>query len=110
MKVQALALTISGFFIGEAITQHSNQHALRQSCEDRGTFRDPSASIRTKFRYWVPDASVDIDAVQADIAAVARIGGGGVELYPYYNYGDINPGYIPTDWTKYGWGLPPWSK
>ena len=79
---------------------------------DAGTFQNPSVHVRPKFRYWVPDASIDLSRVRADIGDAARLGIGSIQLLGYYNYGDIEggPGIIPTDWTKYGWGTPAWSK
>lgn len=76
-----------------------------------GTFEAPSANVRPRFRYWVPDASVNLSQVAADIKDVKRVGAGGVELLGYYNYGDTTffISAIPTDWTKYGWGTPAWS-
>lgn len=78
---------------------------------DYGTFQNPSSRLRPRFRYWVPDASVDVAQVQADIADAKRVGAGGVELVGYYDYGDIERGahIIPSDWTQYGWGSAAWS-
>ena len=77
-----------------------------------GTFEKPSAHVRPRFKYWIPDASVNLSRVQADVADAGRVGAGGIELLGYYNYGDIEGGayVIPTDWTKYGWGTPAWSE
>ncbi|THW43029.1 hypothetical protein D6D22_04627 [Aureobasidium pullulans] len=77
-----------------------------------GTFEAPSANVRPRFRYWVPDASVNLSQVAADIKDVKRVGAGGVELLGYYNYGDTTffISAIPTDWTKYGWGTPAWRQ
>lgn len=79
---------------------------------DYGTFQNPSSNLRPRFRYWIPDASVDPAQVAADVKDAGRIGAGGVEILGYYNYGDDGPiqGPIPTDWTEYGWGTPAWSK
>ena len=76
-----------------------------------GTFQNPSSAVRPRFRYWVPDASVDLTAVGEDIAGAASAGAGGVEVLGYYLYGGSQPGdYAPVDWSKYGWGTPAWSK
>lgn len=81
-------------------------NAIRSPASNPGTFQNPAAYIRPRFRYWVPDASVDLSRVSADISDAASIGAGGVELLGYYNYGDIESGagIIETDWTVYGWG------
>ncbi len=75
-----------------------------------GTFADPSANVRPRFRYWIPDASVNLSTVAEDVAGTKRAGAGGVELLGYYNYGG-NPGdFVPVDWSTYGWGTPAWSE
>lgn len=76
-----------------------------------GTFANPSANVRPRFRYWVPDATVNLSQVTADVQNAGEVGAGGVELLGYYLYGDIElPGIVPTDWATYGWGTTPWSK
>ncbi|KAJ5605313.1 secreted protein [Penicillium lagena] len=75
-----------------------------------GTFQNPSANVRPRFRYWVPDASVDLSYVADDIEGAAAAGAGGIELLGYYLYG-ANPGtFVPVDWSTYGWGTPAWKK
>lgn len=76
---------------------------------DFGTFANPSVQVRPRFRYWVPDASVDVNQVAADIAEVGRVGGSGIELLGYYLYGYWQPGPVAVDWTEYSWGTPAWS-
>lgn len=80
-----------------------------------GTFQNPSAHVRPRFRYWIPDASVDLDGVANDMAEVAAKGLGGMELLGYYLYGDFpsiitEGGPVPVDWTKYGWGTEAWGQ
>lgn len=67
-----------------------------------GSFRKPLAKARPRFRYWLPDASVDSNIVVADIESATRIGAGGVEFLPFYNYGYPPP--PGSDWSKYGYG------
>ncbi|KAF3023628.1 hypothetical protein E8E14_012737 [Neopestalotiopsis sp. 37M] len=69
-----------------------------------GTFREPAAKVRPRFRYWLPDASVSPETVVADIDAAADIGAGGVEFLPFYNYGYPAPN--GSDWLTYGFGTP----
>ena len=71
----------------------------------------PSVAVLPRFRYWVPDASVNLDDLATDFAKVKAAGMGGMELIGYYLYGDFPRaavltagGPAPTDWTKYGWG------
>lgn len=66
-----------------------------------GTFAQPAARVRPRFRYWLPDASVPPQTVKADIESAGALGAGGVELLPFYNYGGGTP---VVDWVKYGFG------
>jgi hypothetical protein len=76
-----------------------------------GTFVDPANNARMKFRYWLPDASVDIATVQSDIKAAGALGAGGVELVPLYNYGASLAGPPKgADWAAYGFGTPAFAK
>jgi hypothetical protein len=50
---------------------------------DYGTFENPAVHVRPRFRYVVPDASVDTDGVAADIGRVGDVGSGGIELLGY---------------------------
>lgn len=75
------------------------------TAEASGTFDDPPNSSRVKFRYWLPDASVDIATVQDDIHSAAEIGVGGVEFVPLYNYGgSLAPAPNGSDWARDGFG------
>lgn len=67
------------------------------------SFASPPHAARPKFRYWLPDASVSPAALDADIASLAAIGAGGLELLPFFNYGQPP---ISTDWSVYGFGTP----
>lgn len=73
-----------------------------------GTFKDPGARARPRFRYWLPDASVDAATVKSDLEAAGDIGAGGVEFIPFFNYGG-EQGKAPegSDWAKYGFGTKP---
>jgi len=73
-----------------------------------GTFANPGTNVRPRFRYWLPDASVDVDTVAADIAAAGSIGAGGIELLPFFEYGG-ELGSMPAgaDWATYNFGTVP---
>jgi hypothetical protein len=72
-----------------------------------GTFLDPANNASMKFRYWLPDASVDIETVQKDIQAAGALGAGAVEFLPLYNYGGSLAGPPSgADWATYGFGTP----
>lgn len=68
-------------------------------------FANPGANVRPRFRYWLPDASVDAHTVAADIAAAGSIGAGGIELVPFFEYGG-ELGSMPAgaDWAEYKFG------
>lgn len=75
------------------------------------TFFKPNSRDRPRFRYWLPDASVDLDILKDDVAQAARIGAGGLEFVPFYNYGGDLGGPPPGhDWSKYGFGTPAYLK
>lgn len=75
---------------------------------DSGSFANPGANVRPRFRYWLPDASVDAHTVAADIAAAGSIGAGGIELLPFFEYGG-ELGSMPAgaDWATYNFGTVP---
>lgn len=78
---------------------------------DRGTFEDPAARLRPRFRYWLPDAGVDIRTVQNNIKSAGAIGAGGVEFLPFYNYGgELSPEPTGANWTRDGFGTPTYHK
>ncbi|KAI0602064.1 hypothetical protein F4775DRAFT_298683 [Biscogniauxia sp. FL1348] len=64
-------------------------------------FDSPPIQYRPKFRYWLPDASVPLQSVVNDVDHIASIGAGGLEFFPFYNYG-LGPAL--TDWSIYGFG------
>lgn len=66
---------------------YNHTDSLVNAAIDNGTFKDPSVYVRPRFRYWVPDASVDHDVLAADIAGAKAAGAGGVEVLGYYLYG-----------------------
>ncbi|KAJ3845417.1 hypothetical protein F5878DRAFT_207024 [Lentinula raphanica] len=54
---------------------------------NRGTFASPRTGV--KWRYWIEDASLDLDTVRFDISEMARVGSAGFELLSYQSYGSI---------------------
>ncbi|KAF7898807.1 hypothetical protein EAE99_012363 [Botrytis elliptica] len=77
----------------------------RQSNDEnnRGTFQNPANHVRPKFRYWLPDASIDPAGIAADIKDIGSIGAGGIELCNFYLYGG-QIGKPTSDWSTYGFG------
>ncbi|KAI0975182.1 hypothetical protein F4678DRAFT_469821 [Xylaria arbuscula] len=73
-----------------------------------GSFADPASIVRPRFRYVLPDASVDPEIVVADIAGAASIGAGGIEFLPFYEYGgSLGPMPVGANWSTYNFGTPP---
>ncbi|KAF3025109.1 hypothetical protein E8E14_014613 [Neopestalotiopsis sp. 37M] len=80
----------------------------RTATTTKGTFANPAANVRPRFRYWLPDASVDVDTVVADIAAGGSLGAGGIELVPFFEYGgQIGSEPAGADWSTYNFGTVP---
>lgn len=78
---------------------------------NRGSFQDPAARLRPRFRYWLPDAGVDVKTVQDNIKSAGAIGAGGVEFLPFYNYGgQLTPAPAGSNWSKDGFGTPAFKK
>ncbi|KAI0839450.1 hypothetical protein F5Y06DRAFT_303174 [Hypoxylon sp. FL0890] len=82
------------------------EHTRQLGSGDRlGTFLNPAAVVRPRYRYWLPDASVNPEYVAQDIAELGARGAGGVQFLNYYNYGGTQ-GSPATDWNIYGYGTP----
>lgn len=83
----------------------------RTGNHDLGYFDNLSQYVRPRFRYWIPDASIDLSGIAQDLALIKRAGAGGMELLGYYYYGATESSsdvVVPSDWTKYGWGTEAW--
>ncbi|RDW77799.1 hypothetical protein BP6252_05852 [Coleophoma cylindrospora] len=100
-----IVLTLSPAILGLP-SNHTN--ALTNAAIHSGTFLEPSSNIRPKFRYWLPDASVDPDIITSDIASIKEAGAGGIEFVPHYLYGGLDTQttweFSPNDWSIYGYG------
>ncbi|KAI9045309.1 glycoside hydrolase family 35 protein [Aspergillus affinis] len=78
---------------------------------DPGTFQNPSAVTRPRFRYWLPDPSVDEQVMRDDIKSAGDVGAGGIEYLPWYNAGGfLGPAPPGDDWGKYGVGTAAFNK
>ncbi|KAL3461690.1 hypothetical protein BJX64DRAFT_300077 [Aspergillus heterothallicus] len=81
---------------------------LARDRHDWTRFKDPPVGVRPRFRYWIPDASVEVAPAVQDVARAKDVGAGGLEILPFYGY-ETTPGYfVPVDWSKYYWGSEPW--
>ncbi|GAW04150.1 secreted protein [Lentinula edodes] len=78
--------------------------ASASSVVNRGTFASPKTGV--KWRYWIEDASVDIDTLRFDIGEIARVGSSGFELLSYQSYGSVSSstGLIILDPTDFAFG------
>ncbi|KAI1366485.1 hypothetical protein F5Y08DRAFT_351412 [Xylaria arbuscula] len=75
-----------------------------------GSFANPASSVRPRFRYILPDASVDPEIVSADIAGAASVGAGGIEFLPFYEYGgSLGPMPAGANWSTYNFGTAPFK-
>ncbi|KAG5793102.1 hypothetical protein H9Q69_007840 [Fusarium xylarioides] len=89
------SVAIVGLVLGQGISSSSNAVP---------GFADPAAEYRPKFRYWLPDADVDHDVLKTDIEDLQKLGAGGLEFLPFYNYGfgGVNDSKMET----YAFGKP----
>ena len=86
--LELVALILPLFTIPTTLAlPYNHTDSLVNAAIDNGTFKDPSVYVRPRFRYWVPDASVDHDVLAADITGAKAAGAGGVEVLGYYLYG-----------------------
>ena len=77
---------------------------------DWSEFKEPPVKVRPRFRYWLPDASVEVSPAVQDVARAKQVGAGGLEVLGFYGY-ETTPGYyVPVDWSAYSWGGEAWRK
>ena len=81
---ESLSLQLSCVF---NVSTHNTDDQVNADI-DYGTFEDPSHYVRPRFRYWIPDASVNLNVVADDFAKAKAVGMGGLELLGYYLYGN----------------------
>ncbi|RKL07377.1 hypothetical protein BFJ68_g9880 [Fusarium oxysporum] len=96
---QLLASTAAaGVAVGQYIAPSSNNGNVIQG------FEAPATEYRPKFRYWLPDADVDHDILKGDVQDLKKLGAGGLEFLPFYNYGfgGVNDSKLET----YAFGKP----
>ncbi|PNP85070.1 hypothetical protein FNYG_01595 [Fusarium nygamai] len=102
MRLSSCQLLASTAAISVAVGQYvppssSNGNAVKG-------FETPATEYRPKFRYWLPDADVDHDILKTDIQDLKKLGAGGLEFLPFYNYGfgGVNDSKLAT----YAFGKP----
>ncbi|WP_029137658.1 glycosyl hydrolase [Nakamurella lactea] len=72
------------------------------------TFADPPATVRPKYRWWMPLAYTDNDELRAELADMKAAGAGGAEVAAFSVDGP--DGKSPDFLAKYGWGTPLWTE
>jgi hypothetical protein len=102
--------TASAAFLLPLVTSLPFDHLDDQvnAAIDAGTFQNPSSNIRPKFRYWLPDASVNVTSLADDIASIASVGAGAIEFLNYWLYGGASTTQpvVPVDWDTFNFGTP----
>jgi hypothetical protein len=72
------------------------------------TFADPPASVRPKYRWWMPLAYTDDDELRAELADMKASGAGGAEVAAFTVDG---PEGSDKDFlAQYGWGTDLWTQ
>ncbi|WP_145812157.1 glycosyl hydrolase [Kribbella amoyensis] len=71
------------------------------------TFADPPATVRPKYRWWMPMAFTDDDQLRAELADMKAVGAGGAEVAttPAIGPRAADPDFL----AEYGWGSPRWA-
>ncbi|KAI9687503.1 MAG: hypothetical protein M1822_002113 [Bathelium mastoideum] len=105
-----VSLGIFLLFVSASCLPDNHTDSSVNAAIDAGTFQNPSVNVRPRFRYWVPDASVDHEQAAQDVATAKAAGAGGVEVLGYYLYNSAPGNYAPSDWATYGWGTPAWKQ
>jgi hypothetical protein len=59
---------------------YNHTDSLVNAAIDNGAFQNPAVFVRPRFRYWVPDASVDLPTLANDVAGARQAGAGGVDV------------------------------
>jgi hypothetical protein len=81
-------------------------------------FKDPDATFRPKYRWWLPLAATDDQELRNEVRQVAENGGGGLEAaaFPITGYqsgsagtGNVNWGVGNSKLQEVGWGTPAWA-
>ena len=71
------------------------------------SFRNPPASVRPLYRWWLPLAAVEADELRRELDQMAEAGAGGVEVAAMPVPGDI--GRDSAFLQEYGFGTPRWT-
>lgn len=72
------------------------------------TFADPPATVRPKYRWWLPMAFTEDDQLRRELADMKAIGAGGAEVASFAVSGP--EGSDPDFLAENGWGSPKWAQ
>lgn len=72
------------------------------------SFADPPASVRPKYRWWLPTPVVEDDELRAELRQIKAVGGGGAEVAPFLAPGEENRQV--GDLAETGWLSPGWQR
>lgn len=67
------------------------------------SFSNPPATVRPKYRFWVPLANTEDAELRAEVAQMAAAGAGGLELVGFEDTG------VNRDLATIGFGTPQWT-
>ncbi len=51
------------------------------------SFAAPPASVRPKYRWWLPASAIEDDELRAELRQIKAVGGGGAEVAPFLTPG-----------------------
>ncbi|OTA96829.1 hypothetical protein M434DRAFT_27444 [Hypoxylon sp. CO27-5] len=91
-------------FIGGLVAASPpGEHTRRIGSNSLGTFLNPAAVVRPRYRYWYKPSRKIRVCTSKDIAELGARGAGGIQFLNYYNYRGSS-GSAATDWNIYGYG------
>ncbi|WP_433190230.1 glycosyl hydrolase [Actinoallomurus sp. CA-150999] len=75
-----------------------------------GTFADPPATVRPKYRWWLPVADTSDTELRRELGQIAQAGGGGVEVTAFpVPHATTDPVFGSRSYLDVnGWGTPKW--
>lgn len=72
------------------------------------SFSKPPASVRPKYRWWIPRGVVDREELRAEVREMAAAGAGGAEISPFFNPGgayQTGQGLLDFGWESANWRM-----
>ncbi|WP_461060842.1 glycosyl hydrolase [Streptomyces pseudoechinosporeus] len=103
LKMGAAAGAVAALPIGASLAAAAPAAASATGSVPRA-FASPAPAVRPRFRWWWPDALVDVDEIRREVDQIADAGFGGVEIAAV-----THSMTAPIDPAKYGWGTRAWT-